>query len=83
MPDPPQQHATAKREYPDSMLLIRCGDFYELFHADATTAARILGLPITTRTNRNGAVPMTGFPCHCSQYLTRLVAAGMRIAVIE
>ena len=29
---------------PEALLLFRMGDFYELFHEDARTAARVLGL---------------------------------------
>ena len=41
------QYLGLKKDFPDTLLFYRMGDFYELFHDDAKTAARELGLPIT------------------------------------
>ena len=38
-----QQYQDAKAACPDALLLFRMGDFYEMFHDDAKTAARVLG----------------------------------------
>ena len=40
------------------------GDFYELFHDDAKTAARVLGLALTSRDKGENPMPMAGFPYH-------------------
>ena len=42
-----QQYRDAKDACGDALLLFRMGDFYELFHEDAETAARVLGLTLT------------------------------------
>jgi DNA mismatch repair protein MutS len=79
-----QQYDEAKEACGDAILLFRMGDFYELFHEDAKTAARVLGLTLTSREKGENAIPMAGFPHHQLQnYLGKLIAAGFRAAVCE
>ncbi|KKN79829.1 hypothetical protein LCGC14_0336840 [marine sediment metagenome] len=79
----PKRYAIIKRDFPGSLLLVRTGDFYEAFHEDAVTAARILGLVVTTRINGKKSMPMTGFPCHSlDQYIDKLKAADIRVAIV-
>lgn len=79
-----KQYEEARRACPDALLLFRMGDFYEMFHEDAKTAARVLGLALTSREKGDGATPMAGFPHHqLDAYLAKLIAAGMRAAVCE
>jgi DNA mismatch repair protein MutS len=60
------------------------GDFYELFFEDAKTAARELGLSLTSRDKGENPVPMAGFPHHqLEQYLAKIIAKGYRAAVCE
>ena len=66
------------------LLLFRMGDFYEMFHDDAKTAARVLNLALTSRDKGENAIPMAGFPYHqLESYLGKLIAAGLRAAVCE
>ncbi len=60
-----RQYLDIKSEHPDTLLLYRLGDFYEMFNEDAVTAARILGLTLTAR-NHGGKdpTPLAGFPYH-------------------
>ncbi|MGD8682128.1 MAG: hypothetical protein PVJ33_17315, partial [Lysobacterales bacterium] len=37
-----QQYFGIKSEFPDTLLLFRMGDFYELFYDDARRAAKLL-----------------------------------------
>ena len=79
-----QQYMDAKAVCGDALLLFRMGDFYELFHEDAKTAARVLGLTLTSREKGENAVPMAGFPYHQLEgYLGKLIAAGHRAAVCD
>src|SRR5262249_29762906 len=56
----------------------------ELFFEDARTAARVLGLALTSRDKGENAVPMAGFPHHqLESYLAKLVSLGMRVAICE
>ena len=46
------QYLGLKANYPDTLLLYRMGDFYELFYADAEKAARLLDITLTRRGSR-------------------------------
>jgi DNA mismatch repair protein MutS len=79
-----QQYHEAKRAAGDALLLFRMGDFYELFFEDAKTAARLLGLALTSRDKGENPVPMAGFPHHqLNSYLAKIIAAGCRAAICE
>jgi DNA mismatch repair protein MutS len=79
-----QQYRDAKTACPDALLLFRMGDFYELFYEDAKTAARMLGLSLTSREKGENPIPMAGFPHHqLEAYLKKLVSAGTRVAICE
>ncbi len=80
-----QQHREIKARYPDAILLFRVGDFYETFGEDAITAARILGITLTKRSNGSAAsIELAGFPHHAlDTYLHKLVKAGYRVAICD
>ncbi len=79
-----QQYHEAKQAHPDTLLLFRMGDFYELFYGDAEEAARLLQLALTSRDKGENAIPMAGFPHHqLESYLKKLVQAGRRVAICE
>tara|TARA_Y100001933_G_scaffold150837_1_gene149281 strand:- start:366 stop:2981 length:2616 start_codon:yes stop_codon:yes gene_type:complete len=79
-----QQYEDAKASCPNALLLFRMGDFYELFHDDAETAHRILGITLTSRDKSENPIPMAGFPHHqLDGYLAKLIAAGCRVAVCD
>ena len=79
-----RQYEEAKARCGDALLLFRMGDFYELFHDDAKTAARVLGLTLTSRDKKENPIPMAGFPHHqLDTYLARLITAGYKAAVCE
>lgn len=78
-----RQYHDAKKTCGDALLFFRMGDFYELFHGDAETAAGILGLTLTSR-DKSNAVPMAGFPHHqLDSYIAKLIKLGHRVAVCE
>ncbi len=79
-----QQYEDAKRACPEAILLFRMGDFYELFHEDAKTAARVLGLTLTSREKGEGATAMAGFPYHqLENYLGKLIKSGYRVGICD
>ena len=82
-----KQFRSIKEQYPDALLLFRCGDFYETYAEDAVRAAKILNITLTKRNNGGGAVDstaMAGFPFHAlDTYLPKLVRAGMRVAICD
>jgi len=80
-----QQYLQIKAEYADCLLFYRMGDFYEMFFEDAVEAAKILDIALTKRGKANGAdIPMAGVPWHQAEnYLAKLVAAGLRVAICD
>ena len=83
-----KQFREIKEQYPDAMLLFRCGDFYETYAEDAVRASKILNITLTHRSNggTSAAQPMemAGFPFHAlDTYLPKLVRAGLRVAICD
>ena len=76
-----QQYQGIRRTLPpDTLLLFRLGDFYEMFFEDAKEASAILNVALT---KRNGT-PMCGIPHHaCDGYMRRLIKAGKRVAICD
>ena len=74
-----------KEQHPDTVLFFRMGDFYELFHDDAETAAEVLGLSLTSRDkNAETPIPMAGFPWHgLDDHLRTMLRAGYKVTVAE
>ena len=80
-----KQFFAFKAEYPEAVLLFRCGDFYETYGDDALIASKVLGIVLTKRSSATpGAIPMAGFPHHSLEtYLPRLVRSGYKVAVCD
>ncbi len=80
-----RQYRALKQERPDSILLFRMGDFYEMFFEDAQTGSRLLELTLTARgKGTDNVVPMCGFPYHqLEPYTARLVRARQKVAICE
>ena len=76
-----QQYQRLRKSIPpDTLLLFRLGDFYEMFFEDAKEASALLNVALT---KRNG-VPMCGVPYHAAPgYIRRLINAGRRVAVCD
>ncbi|MES2568912.1 MAG: DNA mismatch repair protein MutS, partial [Verrucomicrobiota bacterium] len=76
-----QQYQGIRRGLPpDTLLLFRLGDFYEMFFEDAQAAAGILNVALTKR----NLVPMCGIPFHALDgYVRRLIKAGRRVAICD
>jgi len=80
-----KQYVEIKKEYPDSILFFRLGDFYEMFYDDAKVASKVLGIALTSR-NKSGKnpVPLCGVPHHSAEpYLAKLLKEGHKVAVCE
>lgn len=79
-----QQYRSIKKEYSDSILFFRMGDFYEMFNDDAKTASSILQIALTARNKKTNPVPMCGIPHHSANlYITKLLKAGKKVAICE
>ena len=80
-----QQYLDIKRQYPDSIVFFRLGDFYETFDNDAEIASRELDIVLTSRPVSKGKrIPMAGIPYHAVEnYLSRLIDKGYHVAICE
>ena len=79
-----RQYLEIKKDYPDTLLFYRMGDFYELFFEDAEIASRELQLALTSRSRDEGGVPMCGVPWHAAEnYISVLVRKGYKIALCD
>ena len=83
-----KQFRDIKAQYPDAILLFRCGDFYETYAEDAVCASKMLNITLTHRSNggtgKGATMEMAGFPFHAlDSYLPKLVRAGMRVAICD
>jgi DNA mismatch repair protein MutS len=80
-----QQHAAAKRAYPNALVFFRMGDFYEMFGDDAVLGAKLLELTLTARNRgKPEEIPMAGVPHHAAHgYISRLLELGQQVAICE
>ncbi len=80
-----QQYLEIKRDYPNTILFFRLGDFYETFDEDAELTARELDIVLTSRPIGKGLrAPLAGIPYHALEnYLARLIEKGHHVAICE
>ncbi|UJF25146.1 DNA mismatch repair protein MutS [Suttonella sp. R2A3] len=80
-----QQYLRIKQDYPDTLVLYRMGDFYELFFEDAHRGAKLLGISVTTRGKSAGEpIPMAGVPVHAlDNYVAKLIKQGQSAVICE
>ena len=80
-----ERWTAAKAQYTDSLLMVRLGDYYELFGEDARVAGRELELTVTSREKGNpNALPMCGVPYHSVvRHMVTLMSRGFWLAVMD
>ena len=81
-----RQYLDVKKNYPDSILFFRMGDFYEMFLDDAILASRELEIALTSRSKGEDGEknPMCGVPYHAADaYIDKLIAKGYKVAICE
>ena len=80
-----RQYLDIKKQYPDSIVFFRLGDFYETFDQDAEITSRELDIVLTSRNVAKGErIPMAGIPYHAAEnYLSRLIEKGYHVAICE
>ena len=80
-----RQYVLVKREYIDTILFYRLGDFYEMFFDDAIIASAELDLVLTGRDcGLEERAPMCGIPYHSSEsYIAKLIKKGFKVAICE
>ena len=80
-----KQYLEIKKDYQDTILMFRLGDFYEMFFEDAKVASKELELVLTGRDcGQQERAPMCGVPFHSvDSYIARLVSRGYKVAICE
>jgi len=80
-----KQYMEIKKKCPDTILMFRLGDFYEMFFEDAIVASKDLEITLTGRDcGQEERAPMCGVPFHAADtYISRLVAKGHKVAICE
>ena len=79
------QYLQIKKQYPDTIVLFRLGDFYETFDEDAKIVSHACDIVLTSRpVGKNQRVPLAGVPYHAVEgYLAKLIKAGHKVAIVE
>ncbi len=80
-----EQYLEIKKQFKDTILFYRVGDFYEMFFDDAHLASKELELALTGKdAGVEERVPMCGVPFHAYEpYAERLIAKGYKVAIVE
>mgnify|MGYP002798893749 CR=1 FL=1 len=80
-----QKYLDVQEKYPQAVIAMRLGDFYEVFGKNAEMLADELHLTLTGRDcGLESRVPMIGFPYHASDvYFGKILSNGHTLVVIE
>lgn len=83
MNDQINHYEQLKDKYPDVLLLISSGRYYEAYGEDAKIIADLLSIPITTVQGKT-SVYVSGFTIqNLDQFLPQLIRAGHRVAICD
>ena len=80
-----QKYMDVQSKYPQAIIAMRLGDFYEVFGDNAKLLADELPLTLTGRDcGLESRVPMVGFPYHASDvYFDKIARNGHNVVLIE
>ncbi len=80
-----KQYWGIKKDHLDKILLFRMGDFFEMFHQDAETAAPVLNIALTQRNKKGGDdTKMCGVPHHSiAGPISKLLSRGFKVAICD
>ncbi|MCD6327127.1 DNA mismatch repair protein MutS [bacterium] len=80
-----QQYRRIRAQYPDTIMLFRMGDFYEMFGEDAVIGSQLMDIALTSRNRgKPEEVPLCGIPYHALDvYLKKLIKKGKKVAICE
>ena len=80
-----QKYMAIQNEYPDYVVCMRVGDFYEVFGYGAVQASELIELSLTSRDmGLKHRVPMVGFPYHRADvYYDKLTDKGLTLVISE
>ncbi len=80
-----RKYLDVQEKYPQAIVAMRLGDFYEVFGENAEMLADELHLTLTVRDRGlESRVPMIGFPYHASDvYFGKILSNGYTLVVME
>ena len=80
-----QKYMAIQNEYPDYVVCMRVGDFYEIFGYGAVQVSELIELTLTSRDmGLKHRVPMVGFPYHRADvYYDKLTDKGLTLVIAE
>ena len=80
-----RKYLDVQDRYPQAIIAMRLGDFYEVFGKNAEMLARELPLTLTGRDcGLESRVPMVGFPYHTAEmYFGKILSNGHTLVVME
>ena len=80
-----QQYQRIEKQFPDTIVMFRLGDFYETFNDDAKIVSAVCDIVLTGREMGTGnRVPLAGVPYHAIEnYVAKLIGAGHKVAIVE
>ena len=70
-----------KEKHPETLFILRSGDFYSLYGEDAKTASTCLGLTLTKTVD--GEFQTVFKHSELDRYLPKLIRAGHRVAIYD
>lgn len=78
------QYSEVQKKYPDSVIVMRLGDFYEVMGENAKVVADELGLTLTGRdVGLAERVPMCGYPYHVAEVYTEKILENHSVVILE
>lgn len=80
-----RKYLEVQNRYPQAIIAMRLGDFYEVFGKNAEVLANELPLTLTGRNcGLESRVPMVGFPYHTAEmYFGKILSNGHTLVVME
>ena len=77
------KYVDTQESYPDSLVFVKLGDFYEAFGESANIISKDLNLTLTKRDFSSIKVNMAGFPCHVKDDYIAKVKDKYHCIIIE
>lgn len=79
-----EKYKTYTDRYPDSVIAMRVGDFYEVFGKKATLIADKVGLTLTGRDlGLEQRIPMIGFPYHAAEAYFKKIRQSYSLVIVD
>ena len=79
-----EKYKTYTDRYPDSVIAMRVGDFYEVFGNKATLIADKVGLTLTGRDlGLEQRIPMIGFPYHAAEAYFKKIRQSYSLVIVD